>query len=74
MASICLKCWNHGTVIGRRGNVELCPLACFASVEVLAQLKAMEATESILGLTPAGQSQDTGRHNPMSRSVDDGIA
>ena len=73
MIAYCSRCSNHGTVIGRRGNVELCPLACAASREVLIQWKATADVESALGLAPAGQSLDTGRRNTMSRSADDGV-
>lgn len=73
MSHYCPRCYNHGTVIGRRGNVELCPLACESAREVRVQLDETARVDSALGLTPAGQSQDTGRRNPTSRSADDGI-
>ena len=72
----CTRCWNKGTVIGWRGNVEPCPKRnCTARLPQIEKFKAQAESDAMLGLVPCGESQvlPTGLRRSRIGSMDDGV-
>lgn len=70
----CTRCWNKGTVIGWRGNVEPCPMPnCQARIPVIERLKAQDEADAMIGLRHGGESQCRPFHRGGRGSTDDGV-
>lgn len=70
----CTRCWNRGTVIGWRGNVEACPIPnCQARLPVIERFNAQAEADAMLGLVHRGKSQVLPSRRFARGSTDSGV-